>query len=173
MHVVSTAIEMPEGVALSDGEDGKAMDDMNDPHRALDINLDEPVEVRAVPKRPPPVLKTTTKVESSSAGLVEMKTSTKGQKKKKKSKDVDVEEGGNIKSKSAKVKKNKERGLVDLDDVEEKSGPSKVDKPVKKDKKKRKDKEGEGPVAVSKEKSNQLLGYEEAIGISTPSKEFA
>lgn len=39
LHTVNTFIEMPEGAQLSDNED-KDKFDINDPHRALDINLD-------------------------------------------------------------------------------------------------------------------------------------
>lgn len=39
VHVVSTFIELPEGASLSDNED-KDHYDVNDPHRALDIDLD-------------------------------------------------------------------------------------------------------------------------------------
>lgn len=39
LHVVNTFIEMPEGASLSDNED-KNNTDANDPHRALDIDLD-------------------------------------------------------------------------------------------------------------------------------------
>lgn len=39
MHVVSTFIEMPEGASISDNDDdGKK--DVDDPHKALDIDLD-------------------------------------------------------------------------------------------------------------------------------------
>ncbi|CAG7729876.1 unnamed protein product [Allacma fusca] len=50
IHVVSTAIEMPEGATLSDNEDSLLPE--NDPHRALNIDLDiplEPSEVLPVP----------------------------------------------------------------------------------------------------------------------------
>ena len=43
MHVVSTTIEMPEGAELSDPDDNNINYDPNDPHRALDIDLEEPV----------------------------------------------------------------------------------------------------------------------------------
>ena len=33
--------EMPEGAAADDSDDGKSKRSINDPHRALDINLDE------------------------------------------------------------------------------------------------------------------------------------
>lgn len=39
LHVVNTVIELPEGAILSDTED-KNNADPNDPHRALDIDLD-------------------------------------------------------------------------------------------------------------------------------------
>lgn len=39
LHVVNTFIDMPEGASVSDNED-KDRDDLNDPHRALDIDLD-------------------------------------------------------------------------------------------------------------------------------------
>uniref|UniRef100_A0AAG5DQD8 AP-3 complex subunit delta n=1 Tax=Anopheles atroparvus TaxID=41427 RepID=A0AAG5DQD8_ANOAO len=43
LHVVNTVIELPEGAILSDSED-KNNDDPNDPHRALDIDLDAPFD---------------------------------------------------------------------------------------------------------------------------------
>uniref|UniRef100_A0A182Q5E6 AP-3 complex subunit delta n=1 Tax=Anopheles farauti TaxID=69004 RepID=A0A182Q5E6_9DIPT len=43
LHVVNTVIELPEGAILSDTED-KNNADPNDPHRALDIDLDAPFE---------------------------------------------------------------------------------------------------------------------------------
>ncbi|XP_053678371.1 AP-3 complex subunit delta [Anopheles nili] len=43
LHVVNTVIELPEGAILSDTED-KNNADPNDPHRALDIDLDAPME---------------------------------------------------------------------------------------------------------------------------------
>lgn len=39
MHTVNTFIEMPEGASLSDNDD-KDKYDVDDPHRALDIDLD-------------------------------------------------------------------------------------------------------------------------------------
>uniref|UniRef100_A0A2M4BBA4 AP-3 complex subunit delta n=1 Tax=Anopheles marajoara TaxID=58244 RepID=A0A2M4BBA4_9DIPT len=43
LHIVNTVIELPEGAILSDSED-KNNEDPNDPHRALDIDLDAPLE---------------------------------------------------------------------------------------------------------------------------------
>ncbi|XP_067642164.1 AP-3 complex subunit delta isoform X2 [Eurosta solidaginis] len=42
LHIVNTTMEMPEGVALSDSEDKDSKFDPNDPHRALNIELDIP-----------------------------------------------------------------------------------------------------------------------------------
>ncbi|XP_013112393.1 AP-3 complex subunit delta isoform X1 [Stomoxys calcitrans] len=42
MHIVNTTLDMPEGVALSDGDDKDGKFDSDDPHRALDIELDIP-----------------------------------------------------------------------------------------------------------------------------------
>lgn len=39
LHVVSSFIEMPEGASVSDTDD-KDKNEMDDPHRALDIDLD-------------------------------------------------------------------------------------------------------------------------------------
>lgn len=39
LHVVSSLIEMPEGASLSDNDDNDK-NDADDPHRALDIDLD-------------------------------------------------------------------------------------------------------------------------------------
>lgn len=39
LHVVSSLIEMPEGASISDADD-KDPNEVDDPHRALDIDLD-------------------------------------------------------------------------------------------------------------------------------------
>uniref|UniRef100_A0A182SXL4 AP-3 complex subunit delta domain-containing protein n=1 Tax=Anopheles maculatus TaxID=74869 RepID=A0A182SXL4_9DIPT len=43
LHVVNTVIELPEGAILSDAEDKNNVDP-NDPHRALDIDLEAPFD---------------------------------------------------------------------------------------------------------------------------------
>lgn len=40
LHIVNTTLEMPEGVSLSDNDDKDGKFDPDDPHRALDIELD-------------------------------------------------------------------------------------------------------------------------------------
>lgn len=50
VHVVSTFIEMPEGASVSDNEN-KDDHDADDPHKALDIDLDVYV-FRSLPNKP-------------------------------------------------------------------------------------------------------------------------
>lgn len=178
MHLVSTAIDMPEGVEMSDAEDGNHKVDANDPHRALDINLDEPMEQRPVPKRPPPALKMTAVSKddngneaSAMTGAVDKKAK-KSKKNRHEEKVVTVTESSEKKRvKKTKTKKEKAPPVVEM--IVE------VDKKAKKDKKKRKDKDAGGgsAKATADNKTSKLIdlkvGYEEAIGISTPSKEFS
>ncbi|XP_037812496.1 AP-3 complex subunit delta isoform X1 [Lucilia sericata] len=42
LHIVNTTLDMPEGVSLSDNDDKDGKFDPDDPHRALDIELDIP-----------------------------------------------------------------------------------------------------------------------------------
>lgn len=178
MHLVSTAIDMPEGVEMSDAEDGNHKVDANDPHRALDINLDEPMEQRPVPKRPPPALKMTAVSKDDNGNEASAMTGGAVDKKAKKSKKnrheekvVTVTESSEKKRvKKTKTEKEKEPPVVEMIEV---------DKKAKKDKKKRKDKDAGGgsAKATADNKTSKLIdlkvGYEEAIGISTPSKEFS
>lgn len=47
--MVNTTIEMPEGAVMSDNDDKNDLD-LNDPHRALDINLEADDDFYAPPK---------------------------------------------------------------------------------------------------------------------------
>lgn len=40
IHLVNTMVEVPEGATLSDNDDKDLNIDANDPHRALDIDLE-------------------------------------------------------------------------------------------------------------------------------------
>lgn len=40
IHLVNTMVEIPEGATLSDNDDKDLNIDANDPHRALDIDLE-------------------------------------------------------------------------------------------------------------------------------------
>lgn len=46
LHVVSSLIEMPEGASISDTDD-KDQNDVDDPHRALDIDLEMYVQIQS------------------------------------------------------------------------------------------------------------------------------
>ncbi|XP_053682743.1 AP-3 complex subunit delta [Sabethes cyaneus] len=60
LHIVNTVVELPEGAIMSDNEE-KITEDPNDPHRALDIDLDTPI-IEDRPKRRP---KPSTSAQSS------------------------------------------------------------------------------------------------------------
>lgn len=157
---------------MSDGEEGNARDDANDPHRALDINLDEPMEdMRQVPKRPPPALKVVDEMKAQPVPEDKgQKVKKEDKKKKKESKKSSSREKG--------AKEGAVGGLVDLGEVVNTTTTKvKGEKSKEKKKKKRSEKEhgaaGKATEMATGKGSQQLLGYEEAIGISTPSKEFA
>jgi len=127
--VVNKDMELPEGATLSDSDSSHYNAD--DPHRALDIDLDLP-----------------------SYEQTNVKHSTEKQKPKKVKKE-----------KKKKSKREAEVGNL-LDDGTGEPKHEKKSKKSKKDKKeKKKDKE-------SKKSKKPTPGYEEAVGISTPSKEF-
>jgi AP-3 complex subunit delta-1 len=84
-------------------------------------------------------------------------TEAKEEKKVKKSKKKTDKDKEGEKKKSEKSSKHREKG----------DGDAKKSKKPKKDKKEKKDKEGK-----TKSKKKPTSGYEEALGISTPSKEF-
>lgn len=159
---------------MSDGEEGNARDDANDPHRALDINLDEPMEdMRQVPKRPPPALKVVDEMKAQPVPEEEgQKVKKEGKKKKKESKKSSSREKGAKEGGDGAL-----GGLVDLGEVVNTTTKVKGEKSKEKKKKKRSEKEhgaaGKATEMATGKGSQQLLGYEEAIGISTPSKEFA
>ncbi|XP_017055674.1 AP-3 complex subunit delta isoform X1 [Drosophila ficusphila] len=90
LHIVNTTLDMPEGVSLSDSEDKDGRYDPNDPHRALDIELDitdfEAPAVRSSSKKSAAAGKENLKVPSESAG-----SSSTSKKDRKKDKDKDKE----------------------------------------------------------------------------------
>uniref|UniRef100_A0A1B6EHK0 AP-3 complex subunit delta n=1 Tax=Cuerna arida TaxID=1464854 RepID=A0A1B6EHK0_9HEMI len=146
--------EMPEGAQESDGADSDTRD-QDDPHRALDINLDEPLreEERL------PVLEHRSTLTPAA---------TKTRHSKKKDKEVpsmlllndeyqEVPSTSSHKTKKTKSKKNGERSVEKT--KKQKHGSSQS----KKEKKRHK---GDEELVKLKE------GYEEALGISTPSKEI-
>ncbi|XP_017094450.2 AP-3 complex subunit delta [Drosophila bipectinata] len=85
LHIVNTTLDMPEGVSLSDSEDKDGKYDPNDPHRALDIELDitdfEPQASKSTYKKSSSG-KENLKVPADSAG-----SSSTSKKDRKKDKD--------------------------------------------------------------------------------------
>ncbi|KAF7271017.1 adaptor-related protein complex 3, delta 1 subunit-like garnet [Rhynchophorus ferrugineus] len=144
---VKRDLELPEGATLSDSDSDH--NKVDDPHRALDIDLELP-----------PLADVLSKNETNVTD-----TEKKGKKDKKKSKKTDIKEKDKIKSE--KKKKEKVENLLKLDKDTDEAKSKSDGKKVKKIKKKSKDKEKEGKVKTKKSSA----GYEEALGISTPTKE--
>lgn len=195
--MVSSLIEMPEGASISDTDD-KDQNDVNDPHRALDIDLEMYVKstqtarfystiqlldfiifrrpLRGDEALPKQSYKKVVKNVSLKTEANSHDTSTSGEKKSKSKKSKthatsnakDVPSDNNEKSSAHKKKKIKPdkngNGSVDL-----LGSPVKLpaEKPDKKEKKEKKEKKS----SKTKRTNDSKSGYEEALGISTPSKE--
>lgn len=87
LHIVNTTLDMPEGVSLSDSEDKDGKYDPNDPHRALDIELD-------ITDFEPQASKSTSKKSSSGKENLKVPADTAGSSstsKKDRKKDKDRE----------------------------------------------------------------------------------
>ncbi|XP_046474561.1 AP-3 complex subunit delta-1 isoform X1 [Neodiprion pinetum] len=201
-QLVNTGIgELPPGAELSDGDDYD-IGDMNDPHRALDIDLDMPLRE----DERLPVLEHRI-VENSLANEVpEVKKSKKDKdkehrKSKKKSKSAKEhnkakqpttkkaeENGNNIDlwlASDTSPEKNQKVGSGDYmempskveTDKKEEGGRSKSSKNKGKNKSdhetsKHKKKSRKGKDDSKLSKDKKASGYEETAGISTPSKEI-
>ncbi|KAI5634781.1 AP-3 complex subunit delta-1 domain-containing protein [Phthorimaea operculella] len=178
--------ELPEGAALSDEESAPQPDD---PHRALDLDLDQPLREEEL------LTSRIHQYPSPESGLV-LTNSIK--KSSKKTKTADETGGEKTKTKKKKEKKSK-HNKVDLilpelgkDDgdlfIAKDNDVSEADKRAKesgaegdhitssktekhKKKKESKDKDSKKKKASKKDKHGSKTGYEEALGISTPSKE--
>ncbi|CAG9861610.1 unnamed protein product [Phyllotreta striolata] len=168
-------MELPEGATLSDGDSDRSQND--DPHRALDIDLNLPAyDYSAKPE----------KEEKPSKAKKDKKHKKKSSEKEKSRKDnkdkqpKEISTGSNrvVKEKSSKKKhdrhkskvpkESKEANLLGLE--EDNVVKSEEVKEVKKEKKEKKPKDIKEKGEKKKKKSSS--GYEEALGISTPSKEF-
>ena len=108
MHVVNTGVgEMPEGARLSDDDDidGRPEDD---PHKALDINLDEPLAPNEVlPTRHHRVITSQLSDNQSQPGdEISNEKSNKKKDKKKTSKTKKNKKGDKSKKKSKKDEDN-------------------------------------------------------------------
>ncbi|XP_050292798.1 AP-3 complex subunit delta [Anthonomus grandis grandis] len=143
---VKQDMELPEGATLSDSDSN--YNHTNDPHRALDIDLDLPPLSDSLTKKPAD--------EEAKSGRV-------NEKKKSKKKDD---------RKLEKRKKEKVENLLKLDKENEADNAEKKSKKAKKEKKKAKEKKDRTKGKEEKSKNKKSTSeYEEALGISTPTKE--
>ncbi|XP_013195011.2 AP-3 complex subunit delta [Amyelois transitella] len=181
---VAAGGELPAGAAPSDDEPAPARDD---PHRALDLDLDLPLREEEL------LTSRINQYPSPESGLLHKKA--KESKKNKSSAKDGTEKSKRKKDKKTKhnkdlvlmleENKNAKEGLLieDLSKPDEVKGAgdgetlvdnhvknSKTEK-YKKSKKDSKDKELKKKKASKKDKHETKTGYEEALGISTPSKE--
>ena len=101
---IETGLDMPEGYVASDDEDNEAKEDV---FRALDINLDQPLDDNefALPTATHHVAQSLTEIE---AAVLEKKRLKKEKKAKKKAGKEDKEGGGKKKKKDKKDKKGKD-----------------------------------------------------------------
>lgn len=204
LHVVNTDIgEMPEGAELSDADD-KDDRPQDDPHRALDIDLDEPLrDEEKLPVRSHRALDNYL-IGDHESDAGEAGSSMPPESKREKTSEKHKKKQGDSKDKKTKHKKeSKKKTVVDgerqrgvgSEDVKKESAsntellltldtpqtlPEGKEEPVKthdvpvEDKKSKKSKKkGKDSERTSKRKDSTKSkeGYEEAAGISTPSKE--
>ncbi|GJQ85943.1 g [Trypoxylus dichotomus] len=174
--VINRNLELPEGATLSDSESSHG--NLDDPHRALDIDLELPLA-------------------SDEASKKRGSASDKVKKTRKTKKRVDKDKG---KEKPRRIEKdrNEDENVVSLivtgdggeshetideinidnpaaDDIKVKKPKKKLKKDPKDEKKrhkKDKSRDKEGKTKSSSRTKKPEPGYEEAVGISTPSKEF-
>nr|XP_022908509.1 AP-3 complex subunit delta [Onthophagus taurus] len=144
--VVNRNLELPEGATLSDSD--SSHNNLDDPHRALDIDLELPSYDELERKK-----------EQEIKEYMDKKHNEKRLKKHKK-------KGEREKEKDSILSENEKKFEVE-ESKKNKEKKEKRDKKEKKEKKSKKEKDG-------KKKTKKLgsEGYEEAVGISTPSKEF-
>ncbi|PNF29931.1 AP-3 complex subunit delta-1 [Cryptotermes secundus] len=179
LHVVNTDIgEMPEGAQVSDGEEPDSRPN-DDPHKALDINLDEPL--RDEEKLPVLTHRTVESPPTEQPGG-KMK---KPHHHKDKSRSKDKEKKSKSKSREHHSSKSSRKALDSVDlwltedppdnqpvilesNQNETYSVKNVELKTSREKK-RKTKDGKKEKKKGQVKYKE--GYEEAAGISTPSKE--
>ncbi|KAM3966582.1 adaptor-related protein complex 3, delta 1 subunit-like garnet [Aphomia sociella] len=188
---VAAGGELPDGAAPSDDEPPPPHDD---PHRALDLDLDLPLreeelltsrihqypspESGLLAKKP----KESKKIKHSKKESTEKSVKKKKEKKSKHDKNVDL-----LLSESSKNNVNEGLLIDDLSQSTENYGSkgnetndkelvdnhikNKKTEKNKKSKKDVKEKDSKKKKSTKKDKHETKIGYEEALGISTPSKE--
>ncbi|XP_013144425.1 PREDICTED: AP-3 complex subunit delta [Papilio polytes] len=163
--------ELPEGAAPSDDEPAR-----DDPHRALDLDLDLPLReeellVTRIQQYPSPdgvhldKKRTSKKNKTSTKNSSDKVSNKKKEKKTKRNKDLDLM--------LPEVDKNvPEVTLIEELDRGD-THTSKTDKHKKTKKHTDKERKSKKTKSSKKEQDESKRGYEEAVGISTPSKEAA
>ncbi|RVE40047.1 hypothetical protein evm_015303 [Chilo suppressalis] len=184
--------ELPEGAAPSDEEPPPPPDD---PHRALDLDLELPLReeellstrIQQYPSQESGLLikksKASKNNKSSEKSSTNKTVKKKKEKKSKYNKDVDLllsesdknnvhVDLGNLLIGDMGTTEDKDVSLNNTADVEPDNNhvKSKTEK-HKRSKKEVKDKELKKKKSSKKGKHETKVGYEEALGISTPSKE--
>ncbi|KAI4454760.1 delta adaptin-related [Holotrichia oblita] len=156
--VVNRNLELPEGATLSDSESSHG--NMDDPHRALDIDLELPATLEVLKKK--------------EVAIDRVKKSKKSKKKVEKERGVAIIDE---KESHEDITQTNNEDVQPVDDHEKK--PKKKSKKDKKDgdkkekrHKKDKNRDKDGKTKTSSRNKMPEPGYEEAVGISTPSKEF-
>ncbi|KAI8121240.1 AP-3 complex subunit delta [Lucilia cuprina] len=189
LHIVNTTLDMPEGVSLSDNDDKDGKFDPDDPHRALDIELD-------IPDLEEPKQQRSSKKYSNDYEKTDKEHKSKMSNRQKLQRALELSDIGGVNSanllgtsieeiqtsysnelekrdkqkshhKSSKELKNLQNEL-DADSTTLTTSKKKKDKKEKhhhKDKKKSHSK-------TSTTTNTTTHDYEEALGISTPSKEI-
>ncbi|XP_075982837.1 adaptor-related protein complex 3, delta 1 subunit-like garnet [Anticarsia gemmatalis] len=188
---VAVGGELPEGAALSDDEPAPPRDD---PHRALDLDLDQPLReeelltsrIHQYPSPESGLLdkksKVSKKTKSGERKSVDKSVKKKKEKKsKQKAEDLmlpelakpEVAEDFLIDNLTENGKKTIKETVSPDEDIVPAEPTTKVTKTEKhkKSKKDSKDKESKKNKSSKKGKHETKTGYEEALGISTPSKE--
>lgn len=140
MHFVNTTIEMPEGAVMSDTDDKNDLD-KNDPHRALDIDLEADLVLAAKP---------TVKSAKKSSEVVKSKE--------------EVPESLEKKKKDKKKHKRRKDDTVDLFQTEPEVLAPVIEKPEKKPKKDKKEKKDK---SKSKKSKNAESVCEPSLEISS------
>ncbi|XP_037938208.1 AP-3 complex subunit delta [Teleopsis dalmanni] len=202
LHIVNTTLDMPEGVALSDSEDKDGKFDLDDPHRALNIELDIPdfEEPRNRHANKKPTINSLNNNQDLNTENKSKSTGSRKEKKKDKHKDKE-HRSANSKHKTkenaiitenllgafvedvpkdkAAIEKSQEVSNMNVQhNIEKKKKSHKSSKDNKDDishEKKKEKKQKQKHLHKEKEKGrkeNSNGDYEEALGISTPSKEL-
>ncbi|XP_044762677.1 AP-3 complex subunit delta [Coccinella septempunctata] len=166
---VRRELELPEGATLSDSDSSHGNDD--DPHKALNIELDIPSmnEYKEDHKQ----TKEGDKKKKTKKTEKEREKKTKKSEKHRKSKKESVQNDALLLSieddHNTSDLNHKPKEQLDEDANTEETN-EKEEKKSKKHKKEKKDKKKDKYVKNKMKKSSS--GYEEPLGISTPSKEF-